>query len=24
MDDAHDWLPEAGLGPDPATVQEVL
>ncbi|MCW2974341.1 MAG: glycosyl transferase, family 9 [Thermoleophilia bacterium] len=24
MDSAHDWLPETGLGPDPATVGEVL
>ncbi|MBC7460519.1 MAG: glycosyltransferase family 9 protein, partial [Thermoleophilia bacterium] len=24
MDPAHDWLPETGLGPDPATVREVL
>jgi ADP-heptose:LPS heptosyltransferase len=24
MDSAHDWLPETGLGPDPAAVREVL
>ena len=24
MDSAHDWLPETGLGPDPAVVREVL